>query len=89
VRGYGRCAIGISYSDIKGNGIAPAVSIDERQNLDDDPSEDAAVFIRQSVGDITSDPPSRKWAVKATMENNYLTGDQLTISAIIGQAIEV
>lgn len=89
VRGYGRCVIALSHCDISGNGVSPAVSIDEKQDLSH-AGEDAIICIRDSVGDVVSDPPSMKWAGAENNTTSYtLNGEQITINAIIGQSLEV
>lgn len=90
MRAYGSCVISLSYCDISGNGMSPAVSVDERQDLTEAGS-DAIIYIRRSVGDIISDPPSRKWTGKSSGDimPSFNSVDQITINAIVGQAIEV
>ena len=91
VRAYGSCALAISYCDLSGNGVSPAVSVDERQDLDV-PGEDVFICIRNSSGDVVSDPPSQKWIGGSSSEKSITASfntDQITINAIIGQSVEV
>jgi hypothetical protein len=89
VRAYGACAVALSHCDLSGNGASPAVSVDEMQDFDE-PGDDVVICIRNSVGDIASDPPSRKWAGRSSAPSvASFSAEQITINAIIGQTIEV
>lgn len=66
----------------------PAISVDEWQDLDE-LGQDSIICIRNSIGDILSDPPSSKWNIKPGASANRMSAEEIIISAIIGQTIEV
>lgn len=85
VRIYGQCIIAISHCDLSGNKESPAVSTDEFQDVTD-VEEEVVVYIQNSVGDISSDPPATPWGLKKPRDSAVKLK---TFNAYVGERVEV